>query len=370
MKSPRFLLYALALAALAFAPEYLSAYYLSLLGRFLALSILAMGLTMVWGQGGILSLGQGVFFGIGGYCIAMHLKLSGMAAGDLPDFMQWSGLSQLPWWWAPFRSPVVAVAAMLALPALAAAGLAWLVFHRRVGGVYFALITQALALALSTFVISQQAYTGGFNGLTDFSSFLGFAPGDPNTQRGLYWVTLGTLAAAFFFCAWLLRSNFGKLLAAVREGENRVRFLGYNPTPVKVAVFALGALLAGVAGGLFTLHAGVISPALIGVVPSIEMIIWVAVGGRSSLAGAILGTLIVNFGKDWISSAAPDLWLIAMGAMFILVVSAMPCGLTGLAETARRGVAKRLRVPIQPALKQPSVGMEGVLAAQEASDAQ
>ena len=368
MKSPRFLLYALALVALAFAPEYLPAYYLSLLGRFLALSILAIGLTMVWGHGGILSLGQGVFFGIGGYCIAMHLKLSAMAAGDLPDFMQWSGLSELPWWWAPFRSPVVAIAAMLALPALAAAGLAWLVFHRRVGGVYFALITQALALALSTFVISQQAYTGGFNGLTDFTSFLGFAPGDPQTQRGLYWVTLGTLAAAFGLCAWLLRSNFGKLLAAVREGENRVRFLGYNPTPVKVAVFALGALLAGVAGGLFTLHAGVISPALIGVVPSIEMIIWVAVGGRSSLAGAILGTLIVNFGKDWISSAAPDLWLIAMGAMFILVVTALPDGLTGLTAKVRRAIAKRPRVRFQRALTQP-VSIEPALTPTEASDA-
>lgn len=369
MKASRFLLYALAVAALALAPEYLPAYYLSLLGRFLALSVLAIGLTMVWGHGGILSLGQGVFFGIGGYCVAMHLKLSAMAAGDLPDFMQWSGLSRLPWWWAPFRSPAFALAAMLVLPALAAAGLAWLVFHRRVGGVYFALITQALALALSTFVISQQAYTGGFNGLTDFTSFLGFAPGDPDTQRGLYWLTLATLAAAFALCAWLLRSNFGKLLAAVREGENRVRFLGYNPTPVKVAVFALGALLAGVAGGLFTLHAGVISPALIGVVPSIEMIIWVAVGGRSSLAGAVVGTLLVNFGKDWISSAAPDLWLIAMGAMFILVVSAVPGGLTGLATSVRRSLAKR---PLGrfPRVLKPPVAIEAALAPTEASEAQ
>ncbi len=358
LKRTQLPLYALALALLAFAPELISPYHLSLLGRFLAFAILALGLTLVWGYGGILSLGQGVFFGLGGYCLAMHLKLATLPAGEIPDFMQWSGLTQLPWFWAPFRNPYFTIAALLTVPALGAAGLAWLVFHRRVGGVYFALITQALALALSTFVISQQPYTGGFNGLTDFSSFLGFTLTDPSTQRLLYWLTLAVLALAFAFCSWLVRSNFGKLLTAIRDGENRVRFLGYNPTPYKVAVFALGAILAGLAGALFTLHVGVISPALIGVVPSIEMIIWVAVGGRASLAGAVLGTLIVNFGKDWISSAMPDLWLIVMGLLFILVVTALPGGLTGLGASLRRPVPNfRFRFPVRKPSGAPAVSI-------------
>ncbi len=323
------LAYTAALIALALAPAYISPYELSLLGRFLAMSILALGVALVWGNGGILSLGQGLFFGLGGYALAMHLKLAALDPGDLPDFMQWSGLDHLPWLWVPFRSSAFSLAAVLVMPAAVAAALAWLVFHRRVGGVYFAIITQALVLAFTTFVISQQPYTGGFNGLTDFGQVFGFDLGDPETQLGLYWVTLAILAIAFSFVRWLLATQFGKLLRAMRDGENRVRFLGYDPVPYKVFAFAVAGGLAGIAGALFTLHVGVISPAMAGVVPSIEMIIWVAVGGRESLAGAIAGTLLVNFGKDWISSLMPELWLYAMGAMFVLVVTVLPEGLAG-----------------------------------------
>jgi urea transport system permease protein len=327
--------YALVLAAMAAAPLYLAPYELSLLGRFLAFGILALGISLIWGTAGMLSLGQGVFFGLGGYALAMHLKLAGADPGALPDFMQWSGLSTLPWWWEPFRLPAVAIAAIFVLPGAVAALLAFLVFRRRVSGAYFAIITQALALAASTFVISQQQFTGGFNGLTGFGSVFGFSLTDPHTQLALYWITLGALALAFVATRLLLDSRFGTVLLGIRDGENRIRFLGYNPLPFKVIAFAFAGVLAGLSGALVTLDLGVISPAMFGVVPSIEMVIWVAVGGRASLIGAVLGTLLVNFGKDWISSAFPELWLYVMGAAFIFVVTLAPSGVVGLAQRWR-----------------------------------
>jgi urea transport system permease protein len=339
--------FGLLLVAGACAPLYLPAYELSLLGRFLALSILALGISLIWGTGGILSLGQGVFFGLGGYALAMHLKLASLDPGAIPDFMQWSGLDALPWWWAPFRNPAVAMAAVFILPGLAAAALAYLVFRRRVTGSYFALITQALALAATTFIISQQPYTGGFNGITGFSSAFGFVLGDAHTQVALYWVTLAVLALSFVGMRALQGSAFGKVLLAIRDGENRVRFLGYDPLPFKVIAFALAGVLAGISGALVTLDLGVISPAMFGVVPSIEMVIWVALGGRNSLLGAIVGTLVVNFGKDWVSSAFPDLWLYVVGAAFVLVVTVAPAGLLGLTTAVRR---PRLQTAAPPAL--------------------
>jgi urea transport system permease protein len=331
---------AVLLIAAACAPLYLPAYELSLLGRFLAFAILALGISLMWGTGGILSLGQGVFFGLGGYAIAMHLKLAGLDPGTIPDFMQWSGLDALPWWWAPFRSPIVAIVAVMVVPGAIAALLAYLVFRRRVTGSYFAIITQALTLAATTFIVSQQQFTGGFNGLTGFTSAFGFTLADGSTQFGLYWVTLGVLMIAFVATWGLRASAFGKILLAVRDGENRVRFLGYDPLPFKVLAFAFAAVLAGISGALVTLDLGVISPAMFGVVPSIEMVIWVAIGGRNSLVGAILGTLLVNFGKDWVSSAFPELWLYVVGAVFVLVVTVAPQGLAGLATLRRPGRAK------------------------------
>jgi urea transport system permease protein len=335
----------------ACAPLFLPAYDLSLLGRFLAMGILAMGISLIWGTGGILSLGQGVFFALGGYAIAMHLKLASADPGSVPDFMQWSGLNTLPWWWAPFASPVFAIAMVFILPALAAAALAYLVFRRRIGGSYFAIITQALALAATTLIISQQQFTGGFNGLTGFTSAFGFVLGDPHTQFGLYWVTLAILAIAFVGVRALQNSAFGKVLLAIRDGENRVRFLGYDSLPFKVIAFAVAGTLAGVSGALVTLDLGVISPAMFGVVPSIEMVIWVALGGRNSLLGAILGTLAVNFGKDWVSSAFPELWLYVVGAVFVLVVTIAPQGLVGLATFKRRTPPAELSPPV-PAVAQ------------------
>lgn len=318
--------------AAAALPFLIGSYDLNLIARFMALGILALGVVLLWGETGILSLGQGVYFGLGGYALAMHLKLSALPPGEIPDFMVWSGLKALPWWWTPFENPVVALVGVVAIPGLFAGLFAWMVFHRRVGGTYFALITQALALAFATLLISQQATTGGFNGLTEFPSLFGIDLNTLGAIRGLYWFTLAALVGAGLLLAVIRHSRFGTLLRAVRDGENRMRFLGYDPTPYKVAAFAIAAMLAGLSGALFTLHAGVVSPALVGVVPSIEMIIWVAIGGRHSLVGAIVAALLVNLARDRISSALPELWLYALGALFILVVTLMPRGLAGVAE--------------------------------------
>jgi len=340
--SPKTLIAVLLFLLAAAAPFLLAPYELNLLGRFLALSLTAMGLVILWGEGGVLSLGQGVFFGLGGYAIAMHLKLASLSGGDtMPDFMVWTGLKALPGWWGPFANPVVAIAAIVLAPALVAAVFAWLMFRRRIGGVYFALITQALALAFSILLISQQAYTGGFNGLTDFKTLFGLRLSKAVMTHALYWVTLAIVAGALIGGRLLLASRFGKLLRATRDGTNRVRFLGYDPAPYKVIAFTLAAILAGLSGALFTLHAGVISPALVGVAPSIEMVIWVALGGRTSLAGAIAGALLVNFAKDKISTVLPTFWLYVLGALFIIAVTAAPKGLAGLVPQWRLRAMRR-----------------------------
>jgi len=330
----------------AVAPFIINSYELSLLGRFLALSILAMGIMLTWGEAGILSLGQGVFFGLGGYALAMHLKLEGLdlANGDMPDFMVWSGVASLPAFWYPFANPFFSLACVVIVPGAFAAAFSWLVFRRRVGGVYFALITQALALAFSTLLISQQALTGGFNGLTDFSTLFGYDITTQAAAQVIYWVTFAFVVAVYFALRWLLSSRYGVMLRATRDGENRVRFLGHNPVPYKVVAFGLAGALAGIGGALFTLHSGVVSPALVGVVPSIEMVVWVAVGGRNILWGAIAGTLLVNFAKDQISSAFPSLWLYGLGALFILAVSFLPAGIAGLfrAGTPEERVVRRI----------------------------
>lgn len=312
------------------APWLLSPYDLNLLARFLALSLTAMGLVLLWGEGGVLSLGQGVFFGLGGYALAMHLKLAGLGEGELPDFMVWTGVEALPWWWAVFKSPVAAILAVLIVPGAIAAAFAWAIFRRRIGGVYFALITQALALAFATLLVSQQDKTGGFNGLTDYQTLFGFNLNLPSTALALYFITLILVVMALLGLTWLLGTRYGKMLRAARDGSNRLRFLGYDPAPYKIVAFTVAAILTSVSGALFTLHAGVVSPALVGVVPSIEMVIWAAIGGRESVIGAIMGTLLVNFAKDKISTAFPELWLYGLGLLFILAVTVLPKGLAGL----------------------------------------
>ena len=320
----------LVMLALVTAPFWLDNYNLILVGRFLALAVVAIGISLVWGTTGILSLGQGLFFGLGGYAIAMHLKLVGTPKGELPDFMIYNGVESLPWFWAPFSSPVFAIAMVLVLPTLAAAGVGYLMFRKRITGVFVSLITQALVLAFATLLIGSQGFTSGTNGITDYKTFLGIELKGQAFNNGFYWLTLSIVVLSYLGTKLFLGTHTGKLLVAIRDGENRVRFLGYDPASYKILAFAIGGLLAGISGALFAVHVGTISPAMVGVIPSIEMVVWVALGGRDSVGGAILGMVAGNLARDRISSAYPEAWLYIMGAMFVLVVLGMPKGLAGL----------------------------------------
>ncbi|MHA0036336.1 urea ABC transporter permease subunit UrtC (plasmid) [Deinococcus sp. PESE-38] len=317
----------------------LGGYALTLLGRVLALALAALGVCVVWGRAGILSLGQGLFFGLGGYALAMHLKLAATPKGELPDFMLYNGVEKLPWFWQPFHSAPFALLMVVALPGLAAFLIGWLMFRRRITGVFVSIITQALVLAFVTWLSGAQGLTSGTNGITDFQTFLGLNMRSDAFARELYWATVLLLALSLAGTAWLLRTPFGSLLTAVRDNENRTRFLGYNPAAFKVAAFVLGGVLSGLSGALYTLHLGTISPAMIGVAFSIELVVWVALGGRASLWGAAGGLVLGELAKDRISSAAPDAWLYVMGGLFVGVVMFLPQGVAGLLTRRRTPVA-------------------------------
>jgi urea transport system permease protein len=332
---------ALTLALLFAAPAALSDFQLSLLAKFLTYAIVALGIDLIWGYAGMLSLGQGVFFGLGGYCMAMYLKLAvGTSSSGattaygggavLPDFMVWNGLTSLPWFWKPFSSFGVAIVMAVVLPAAVAAILGWLTFLNRIRGVYFAILTQALALIFTTLFIGQQGYTGGTNGLTDYKTILGASIDAPATQRALYGSTVIALLFAYVLCRYLTSGPFGRILTAIRDDEARLRFSGYDPAKFKLLVFAVSAGLAGLAGALFAPIVGIVSPTMMGIVPSIEMVIWVAVGGRGTLAGAVLGALLVNSAKSTLSDTFPDFWLYVLGSSFIVVVLLLPAGVLGL----------------------------------------
>ncbi|MCL6560536.1 MAG: urea ABC transporter permease subunit UrtC [Firmicutes bacterium] len=314
---------------LLLAPFLLSDFRLSLLGKFLAYAILALGIDLIWGYTGMLSLGHGVFFGLGAYCTAMYLKLEA-ASGGLPDFMVWSGLTELPWFWKPFEHGWFALGMAILLPVSLAALLGYLTFRSRIRGVYFSILTQALALIFVILFIGQQPYTGGTNGMTNYKTIFGYYLTNPSVQTTLYYVTVFFLVAAYLFCRRLTSSRFGRILVAIRDSENRVRFSGYDPVLFKVFVFAVSAGLAGLAGVLFVTQVGIISPAMMGIVPSIEMAVWVAVGGRGTLTGAVIGAVLVNGAKSSFSESFPDAWLYFLGLMFVLVVLLFPDGIMGL----------------------------------------
>ncbi|KYD25462.1 MULTISPECIES: urea ABC transporter permease subunit UrtC [Geobacillus] len=344
--------YWLFFAALFLAPFYLTEFRLSLLGKFLCLAIVAVGISLIWGYTGILSLGHGVYFGLGAYCMAMYLKLEA-SRGHLPDFMEWSGVRELPWFWKPFSYPMVAIAAAIALPTLLAALLSYFTFKNRIKGVYFSLLSQAVVVVLVTLFIGKQEWTGGTNGLTNFSTVFGFSLSSPLTQIVLYWLTTICLALIFVAARRLTSGRLGKVLIAIRDAENRVRFLGFNPTVYKVFVYSLSAAFAGVAGALFVLQVGLISPEMMGIIPSIEMVLWVAVGGRHSLMGAIVGAIVMNTAKSFLSENYPDLWLLLLGALFVVVVLFVPKGLAGIYESlvavrikAKRGHEREARVDV------------------------
>lgn len=322
-------------------PLTLDIFRLNLVGKYLTYAFVAIGLVMLWGYGGVLSLGQGVFFGLGGYAMAMFLKLEAsdpestkiQSTPGIPDFMDWNQITELPGFWVPFNSFPFALAAVIVVPTLLAWIVSFAMFKRRVGGVYFAIITQAVALILTVLIIGQQGYTGGVNGMTDLRTLLGWDTRTDSAKYILYYICVGMLVLSIVVCRWIQTSKLGTLLMAMRDKEDRVRFSGYDVADFRIFVFCLAAALAGIGGALFTLQVGFMSPSFVGIVPSIEMVIYAAVGGRMSLVGAVYGALLVNAGKTFFSESFPDLWLFLMAGLFIGVTMAFPMGLAGLWES-------------------------------------
>jgi len=334
------LIYFLLLAVIVFIVLPLSTdiFRLNLLGKYLTYAFVAIGLVLCWGYGGILSLGQGVFFGLGGYCMAMFLKLEAsdpettkiQSTPGIPDFMDWNQITELPWFWEPFYSLTFTLIAILVVPTIFAYLIGVAMFKRRVGGVYFAIITQAIASILTILIIGQQGYTGGVNGITDLRTFLGWDIRTDSAKYILYFVNAGLLLGCLLVAQFIRKSKFGRLLLAMREREDRVRFSGYDVSNFKIFIFCVAAIFSAIGGAMFTLQVGFMSPSFVGIVPSIEMVIFCAIGGRLSIYGAVYGTLVVNWTKTSFSESFPELWLFAMGALFIGVVMAFPNGLAGI----------------------------------------
>ncbi|MDP3332364.1 MAG: urea ABC transporter permease subunit UrtC [Methylotenera sp.] len=328
------------LAAIIFVvlPLGVDIFRLNLVGKYLTYAFVAVSLVLLWGNGGILSLGQGIFFGLGGYGMAMFLKLEAsdpistkiQTTPGIPDFMDWNQITSIPWFWKPFESLPLTILAILVIPALFAYLIGFAMFKRRVGGVYFAIITQAIALILSILIIGQQGYTGGVNGITDLKTLLGWDIRNDSSKYILYYLNGALLIGAILLSRYILSSKFGMLLLAMRDKEERVRFSGYDVSDFKIFIFCVAAMISAIGGAMFTLQVGFMSPSFVGIVPSIEMVIFAAVGGRASLIGAVYGTLLVNYGKTVFSETFPELWLFLMGGLFMAVVMFFPDGLAGL----------------------------------------
>jgi urea transport system permease protein len=342
----------LAALLLVALPLSLDVFRLNLVGKYLTYGFVGLGLVLLWGKAGVLSLGQGVFFGLGGYCMAMFLKLEAsdpvstkiQSTPGIPDFMDWNQLTALPSFWVPFKSFPFAAAAVFVVPALLAFFIGLAMFKRRVGGVYFAVITQAIALIVSLGIDGNQGYTGGRNGITDLRTLLGHDIRSEHAQYVLYFLTCALLIVVILLLQWMLSGKMGKILLAMRDREDRVRFSGYDVAGYKIFIFCVAAALSGLGGALFVLQVGFISPSLVGIVPSIEMVIFTAVGGKLSLFGAVYGALLVNTGKSLFSENFPQLWLFLMGGLFIAVVVLFPNGVAGIWNTLRvrlNGLLKR-----------------------------
>jgi urea transport system permease protein len=328
------------------SPIRVSNFTLNLFGKFLTYAILALGIDLIWGYTGVLSLGHGVFFGLGAYAMGMHLMLEigakGVYQNVLPDFMVWNRVTELPLFWKPFYSALFTLIAVVVVPCVVAAVFGFLTFRSRIRGVYFSIITQALALCAWLTFNRNAMNLGGTNGLSGFKTMFGFPLNEAGTQRGLYVVTALCLCGAYLLCRSIVRSPAGKVLVAIRDSETRVLFCGYSPAAFKLFVFTVSAALAGVAGALYVGQVGIITPARIGVLPSIEMIIWVAVGGRGTLIGPVVGAFGVNWLQSLLTTHYPDLWILVLGGMFVAVVLFVPDGIVGTAQKlmARFGAVK------------------------------
>ena len=328
----KFIFWVSLIAFIIAAPSLLPVFRLNLLGRYLSLAIVALGVDLIWGFTGLLSLGQGIFFTLGGYCVAMYLQLNSSSEfpNNIPEFFALYGVKDLPFFWAPFKSPLFTLFAAWLIPALVAAILGFLVFRNRIKGVYFSILTQASLLVFFNFFNGQQKLINGTNGLkTDVTQLFGQMVGSELIQRYFFWITAFLVITAWFFSKWLIKGRFGNILIGIRDDEPRVRFTGYNPVLFKTIIFSIAGALAGISGALYTVQSGIVSPQFMTVPFSIEMVIWVAVGGRGTLLGAILGAVFINYAKSLVSEALPASWMFIQGGLFILVVTTLPQGILG-----------------------------------------
>ena len=319
-----------ALVLLVWAPASLSDFRLGNLAKYCCWALAAVGIGLAWGRGGMLVMGQGVFFGLGGYAMAMHMKLEAAGPGEVPDFMVLYGDATMPGWWEPFRSGAFTLFAILALPAVVSFVLGYAILKRRVKGAYFAILTQALAVAFATLLIATIKQTGGFNGLNTFTTFFGQNLYDPTVKKNLYLIVAGLLIA-FLVIVWqLYRSRYGELLVATRDAEERIRFLGYDPANIKLVAFVVAAIMASVGGAMFAPIAGIISPSNVDATASIMLLAGVALGGRASLLGPALGAIAVGFGQSTLSEQFPTQWTYFQGGLFIVVILFLPGGVASL----------------------------------------
>jgi urea transport system permease protein len=332
---------------LAETPLVLSSYFANIVGQIATFALLAVALDLIWGYAGVLSLGHGLFFAAGGYLIAMHMLKAGLSFGGVtPDIMTFMGWSEMPAHWTGFEWFPYAALLILLVPGVVAFLYGYVSFRSRVSGVYFAIITQALTYVAMLLMFRNDTGFGGNNGMTGFTMLLGFDVGAPATVVGLATVSVVALLLAFLGCGALMRSPFGRTLIAIRDDEARLRFLGYDTLWPKLGVWCLSALLAAVAGALYVPQVGIINPRLLSPEVSIEIAVWVALGGRGALSGAVIGAALVSALKFWLTGFAPDLWPFILAGVVLLVVTALPNGLLDLKLPARldiRAMSGRVR---------------------------
>jgi urea transport system permease protein len=319
-----------ALVLLVWAPNSVSAFRLGNLGKYCCWALAGVGIGLAWGRGGMLVMGEGVFFGLGGYAMAMHMKLEAAGPGEVPDFMVLYGDATMPGWWEPFRSGAFTLFAIVALPTVVSFVLGYAILKRRVKGAYFAILTQALAVAFATLLIATIKQTGGFNGLNTFTTFFGQNLYDPTVKKNLYMIAAGLVIVCLVIVWQLYRSRYGELLVATRDAEERIRFLGYDPANIKLVAFVVAAIMASIGGAMFAPIAGIISPSNVDAAASIMMIAGVALGGRASLLGPALGAIAVGYGQSTLSEQFPTQWTYFQGALFIVVLLFLPGGIASL----------------------------------------
>jgi urea transport system permease protein len=328
------------------SPLHVPTYLVSLLGKYLCFALLALSVDLIWGYAGILSLGHGAFFALGGYAMGMHLMREIGPRGVyghpvLPDFMVFLNWPELPWYWLGFDNFAFAMLMVVLVPGLLAFAFGWFAFRSRVSGVYFSIISQALTFALMLAFFRNNMGFGGNNGLTDFKDILGFDIQVTETRLVLFSLSAIALALAYLLCRAIVRSRLGNVLIAIRDTESRARFLGYRVEHYKLFVFVVSAVLAGIAGALYVPQVGIINPSEFAPANSIEIVIWVAVGGRGTLHGAILGAFVVNYLKSWLTGTIPELWLFALGALFVFVTLFLSKGIVGALASGLTKVRRR-----------------------------